>query len=90
MTVCKRNKIPQRIVDNGTVDSEEHVQQPKQRKAIPVAKLAAAGNFPAGQQKPTSPQDIEFAIELLAQCMIGDLSNPTYVRMPASCALVLV
>lgn len=61
--------------------AEEHVQKWKQRMVLSAAKRARLEEtFKRASKKPTSPQDIEFAIELLAQCVIGDPGNPTYVR----------
>ena len=61
--------------------AEERVQKPKQRKAISPAKRARLEEtFKRASKKPTGPQDFDFAAELLAQCVIGDPGNPTYVR----------
>lgn len=62
--------------------AEERVQKPKQRKAVSAARRALLEETfkRANGKKPTGPQDFDYVAELLAQCVIGDPSNPTYVR----------
>ena len=60
----------------------ERTQEPKQRKAVSAARrsLLEKAFKQATGKKTTSPQDFDYVAELLAQCVIGDPANPTYVR----------
>jgi len=61
--------------------ADERIQQSKQRKAISSTRRARLEEaFKRAGKKPTSLQDYDFAADLLTQCVLGDPSNPAYVR----------
>ena len=61
--------------------AEERVQEPKQRKALsPTKRTRLEETFKRASKKAATTDDFDFAAELLAQCVIGDPGNATYVR----------
>lgn len=60
--------------------TKEQGLKPNRKTISPIKRARLEEAFKRASKKPTSPQDIEFATELLAQCVIGDPGNPTYVR----------
>ncbi|MCE5302780.1 MAG: tetratricopeptide repeat protein [Planctomycetaceae bacterium] len=59
----------------------ERTQQPTHGRTISAVKRVRLEEaFKRAGKKAVTPQDFDFAADLLAQCVIGDPGNPVYVR----------